>query len=59
MAPRDSGIGNDLDLELDEDYEEENMDEERWIGHFRPPQFTQLYQYLHLFCGSNFTYCVV
>ncbi len=34
MAPRDSGIGTELDLELDEgSYEEEeegNMDEERW-----------------------------
>ncbi|XP_063071646.1 repressor of RNA polymerase III transcription MAF1 homolog [Engraulis encrasicolus] len=30
MAPRDSGIGNDLDLELDEDYEDgESMDEGR------------------------------
>lgn len=32
MAPRDSGIGTELDLELDEGSyeEEENMDEERW-----------------------------
>ena len=33
MAPRDSGIGNELDLELDEDCYDENMDEERWGGH--------------------------
>lgn len=32
MNPRDSGIGNELDLELDEDCYDENMDEESRYG---------------------------